>query len=210
MTLPRLYPILDTALLAKRGFPVLGAAEAMLEGGAQILQYRHKGHFSRCVYGQAQRVCELCRRFGAAFVVNDRADMARLLEAGLHVGQEDLPPAAARRILGPDGLLGFSTHNEAQLRAAEAEPVDYVALGPIFGTTSKERADPVVGLERLREWRRLTTRPLVAIGGITRENAAEVLAAGADAAAVISDLVPDPCTNTALRERIEEWKRIVR
>jgi thiamine-phosphate pyrophosphorylase len=210
MTLPPLYPILDTELLDRRSCPLETAAEAMLEGGAAILQIRHKGHFSRRRFEEAERVAALCRRFGAIVIVDDRADIARLLEAGLHLGQEDLPPRLARKVLGPEALVGFSTHNAEQLRAAAAEPADYLALGPIFETGSKRNPDPVVGLERLREWRPLTPRPLVAIGGITRANAIAVLQAGADSVAVIGDLLPESCTRDTLRQRMEEWQQLVK
>ncbi|SRR5579883_651295 len=210
MKLPRLYPILDTAALAARGMAVERAAEAMLESGAGILQLRHKGHWSRGLYEEAQRVAGRCAEEGALLIVDDRADFALLLGAGLHVGQDDLPPREARRLMGPDAVVGFSSHNPPQLREAGGEPVNYVALGPIFRTMSKQNPDPVVGLEQLRECRALVEQPLVAIGGITRQNAAEVLAAGADAVAVIADLLPEPCTAKSLRERVEEWQRLVR
>jgi thiamine-phosphate pyrophosphorylase len=209
MTLPRLYPILDTGALARRGCAVEVAARGMLAGGARILQFRHKGFFSWQVFEQAEQVAALCRRSGALLVVDDRADIAALLDAGLHLGQDDLPPAEARRILGPSRLLGFSTHNEEQLRAASTEPVDYLALGPIFGTQSKERPDPVLGVEALARLRPLAARPLVAIGGIARGNAAAVLAAGADSVAVIADLVPEPCTEESIRLRMKEWLKLV-
>lgn len=157
-------------------------------------------------------MAELCRQAGALFVINDRADVARLLDAGLHVGQDDLPPAEARRLIGPDAVLGLSTHNPAQFRAALMEPVDYVAFGPIFPTATKENPDPVVGLgllPELAEQARRSGRPLVAIGGITRARAHEVLAAGADSLAVISDLVPHPLTSVSLRTRIEEWLQLL-
>jgi thiamine-phosphate pyrophosphorylase len=143
-------------------------------------------------------------------MVDDRADFAVLLEAGLHVGQDDLAPADSRRLLGPDAVLGFSSHNAEQLLAAAAEPVDYVALGPIFPTASKQNPDPVVGLDELARLRPLLEKPLVAIGGITRADALQVLAAGADSLAVIADLFPDPCTTKSLRERMEEWQTLVR
>jgi thiamine-phosphate pyrophosphorylase len=209
MRLPRLYPILDTGTLARLACPVAEAAAAMLAAGARLLQFRHKGHFSRAVFEQAEQVGALCRQAGAQFIIDDRADIALLLEAGLHVGQDDLPPADARRLLGPDRVLGFSTHNLAQFTAALAEPADYLAFGPVFLTATKENPDPVVGLDQLRRMRRLADRPLVAIGGITRYNALEVLAAGADSVAVIADLYPDPCTPAALRARMEEWQQLV-
>jgi len=209
MLLPRLYPILDTATLERCGCPVTAAAQAMLAGGARILQFRHKGHYSRAIFEQAEQAAELCRRAGALFIVDDRADIALLVDAGLHVGQDDLSPGDARRLLGPERVLGFSTHNEAQLTAALAEPADYLAFGPVFPTVTKERPDPVVGLEELRRMRRLADRPLVAIGGITRYNALEALAAGADSLAVIGDLYPELCTAESLRARMEEWQQLV-
>jgi thiamine-phosphate pyrophosphorylase len=179
----------------------------MLDTGAGILQIRHKGHWSRVIFEQAVRVARQCEQAGALVIVNDRADIALLLNTGLHVGQDDLPPRDARRLIGPASVLGYSTHNAEQLAAAVQEPVSYLAIGPLFATQSKINPDPVVGLERLREWRRLTTKPLVAIGGITRENASAVLEAGADAVAVISDLLPADCNTTSIRERFQDWQR---
>ncbi len=200
--LPRFYPILDTETVSRRGALVVDAAREILEGGAEILQIRHKGFFSRAVFESMESVAALCKTFGARFVVNDRADLAALLGAAVHLGQEDLPPSAIRRIVGPETLVGFSTHNEAQLVAAASEPADYLALGPIFGTSSKLNPDPVVGVEGFRRLRPLTARPLVAIGGITRANARDVLAAGADSLAVIGDLFSE---TGSLRQRVEEW-----
>ena len=161
------------------------------------------------MFEQAERIGELCRSAGAIWIVDDRADIAKLLDAGVHLGQDDLPPKLARRIMGSGGTVGFSTHNAEQLRAADDEPADYLAIGPIFRTPSKRKPDPVVGIERLSQWRPLTPRPLVAIGGITRENAASVLAAGADSVAVISDLLPEVCTRKSLRQRMDEWQQLV-
>src|SRR5437016_5805229 len=126
--LPRVYPIRDTESLARRGVALPVAAAAIHEGGAGILPLRHKGHWSREVFEASKRVAELCREAGAQLVVDDRADVAMLLGAGMHVGQDDLPPRDARRLIGPDPLLGFSSHNVQQLCAAGGEPVDYVAL----------------------------------------------------------------------------------
>jgi thiamine-phosphate pyrophosphorylase len=202
MALPSFYPILDTDAAARRNVDAVKAAGQILEGGAQILQFRHKGFWSRGVFETLQRVAELCRDAGVVFVVNDRADFAKLVGAGLHLGQDDLPPSAARDVVGTATMIGFSTHNEAQLRAAAEEPADYLALGPIFGTASKANPDPSVGLEGLRKLRPLTKRPLVAIGGITRENAGLVLEAGADSVAVIGDLFPE---DGDIRSRVKEW-----
>jgi thiamine-phosphate pyrophosphorylase len=206
--LPRVYPILDTETLARRGCPPETAALALLEGGARVLQFRHKGHYSRSVFEQAERVAAHCRAAGVPLIVDDRADIALLLDAGLHLGQSDLPPRDARRLLGPARILGFSTHNPQQLAAALAEPIDYLAFGPIFPTRSKENPDPVVGLTSLQETSK-GAGPLVAIGGITRDNALDVLAAGADSVAVIHDILPETCTFSTLRARMEEWLILV-
>jgi thiamine-phosphate pyrophosphorylase len=207
-TLPRLYPILDTGVLERRGLELVETAVAMLEGGARILQIRHKGLWTARVFGQARTVAALCREAGAAPIVNDRADIALLIGAGLHVGQDDLAPADARALLGEAAMIGYSSHNAAQLRQAAAEPVDYVALGPIFGTASKQNPDPVVGIDELSRARALTEKPLVAIGGITRDNASSIFAAGADAVALIADLLPEGATAADVRRRIEEWRAI--
>ena len=200
--LPAFYPILDTEVAARCGIDPVNATAAMLQARVRILQFRHKGFLSREIFDQMERIARLCREAGVMLVVNDRADIARLMGAALHLGQDDLPPAAARRVTGADTVIGFSTHNERQLRASEAEPVDYIAFGPIFGTASKQNPDPVVGVEELRRLRLLTTRPLVAIGGITRANALEVLKAGANSVAVIGDLFP---RDGSVRDRASEW-----
>ena len=189
--LPRFYPILDTQVALKYGIEPVEAARQILRAGARILQFRHKGFLSREAFGWLEQIAELTCKAGVLLVVNDRADLAKLFGAGLHLGQDDLPPSAARSIVGSDAMVGFSTHNEAQLLAAAHEPADYLALGPIFGTATKENPDPVVGLHELRRIRPLTARPLVAIGGINRANARSVLDAGADSIAVIGDLFPD-------------------
>jgi len=208
MKVPRVYPILDTAVLAARDFPLTRAAAALIEGGAGILQLRHKQHWSRATFDDARSIARMCREVGAIFIIDDRADIAMLLEAGLHVGQDDLPPRDARRLMGPDALIGFSSHNVPQVCAAGGEPVDYVAFGPVFATQSKRNPDPVTGIEALKGCRELVEKPLVAIGGITRETAPAVWAAGADSVAVISDLVPAELTSTSLRQRMEEWQRL--
>jgi thiamine-phosphate pyrophosphorylase len=204
--LPALYPILDTGTVNRRGIGVVAAATQILEAGAQILQFRHKEFFSREVFAELEQVAALCREARAMFVVNDRADIARLTSAGLHLGQEDLLPVDARLVVGAETVIGFSTHNERQFREALAQPADYLAFGPIFSTASKENPDPVVGLDELSRLRALTKWPLVAIGGITRANARSVLAAGADSVAVIGDLYPE---DGEIRARVEEWLRIL-
>jgi thiamine-phosphate pyrophosphorylase len=179
------------------------AAEDLAAGGVTLLQYRNKNSAAPRVLEDAR---ELRRRLGKSFrlIMNDRADLC--LAAGydgLHVGQDDLSPDGARRVIGPDRWLGVSTHNPEQLQEADATTADYIAVGPVFVTRSKERPDPVIGVEGVRRARQLTRKPLVAIGGITRTNALEVIQAGADSVAVISDLVRDP------RKSAEEFFRIL-
>jgi thiamine-phosphate pyrophosphorylase len=206
MVLPRFYPILDTEVALRRSFDPVKAAGQVLDGGAKFLQFRHKGFLSREAFAWLEQIAKLARATGATLVVNDRADLAKLFGAGLHLGQDDLLPSVARRVIGPDAIVGYSTHNEAQLRAACDEPADYLALGPIFGTTTKDNPDPTVGLDELRRLRPLSDRPLVAIGGITRANARQALQAGADSVAVIGDLFPE---DGQVRARIEEWIRLL-
>lgn len=207
--LPEFYPILDTGVLAARGLSAVEAAEAILQAGARVLQFRHKEFFSREMFEDARRVAAICRSAGALFVMNDRADFAKLLDAALHLGQDDLAPADARTLLPAPTIIGFSTHNREQLRAGHAQPVDYLAIGPIFATGSKGNPDPVVGGMELAALRALTNKPLAAIGGITRATAHSILDAGADSLAVIGDLYPETSiTKLDLRKRAEEWLAI--
>jgi thiamine-phosphate pyrophosphorylase len=199
------YPILDTASLPD---PLL-AAEAWLEAGARILQFRHKTFWSRDTFALAERIRDLCLQTNATFVINDRADYAALLNApALHVGQEDLTPTEARRVVAPETVIGFSTHNPAQLTASQNEPADYLAFGPVFPTASKQNPDPTVGIETVALARTLTQKPLVAIGGITLDNAQACFAAGADSLALISALIPRPCTKQALKARMTDWLQL--
>jgi thiamine-phosphate pyrophosphorylase len=207
--LPRLYPILDSGVLAARGCALETAARALIEAGAGILQIRHKARWRRSSFAEAERIAALCRNRGVPLVINDRADIAALLTAGVHVGQDDLAPRDARRLVGADAMLGYSTHNAAQLAAGDNEPVSYLAIGPIFATASKDNPDPVLGLSGLARVRPLTNHPLVAIGGITRKNARSVLAAGADSVAVIGDLLPEVVTMESLRNRFDEWIQLI-
>lgn len=204
--LPRFYPILDTAALAQRCSPV-SAAEALIHAGVRVLQYRHKDAWKQSHFDEAKAITTLCHEAGVLFVLNDRADFARLLGAALHIGQDDLPPVAARRIMS-DEVMGLSTHNEEQLSRGNEEPVEYLSIGPVFDTNSKARPDPVLGIEGIRALRALTEKPLVAIGGIDLLNAQEVLAAGADSVAVISALLPETSDRKAVRRRAEEWIRL--
>jgi thiamine-phosphate pyrophosphorylase len=188
VTLPqRLYAIVDPL---DTGRDPIALARAMLAGGARLLQLRLKSTATGALLATAHAVRDLTAARGATFILNDRADVALACGAdGVHLGQDDLPVAAARAILGPDKRIGFSTHSETQLAAAREAGADYLAFGPIYATTSKSAADPVLGCERLRAARALCTGPLVAIGGITTATAPLVLAAGADAVAVIAALV---------------------
>jgi thiamine-phosphate pyrophosphorylase len=205
--LPAFYPILDIAALSAQSVDPTAAAAAILESGARILQLRYKEHLSRSMFDRASCLANLCTKHNATLVINDRADVARILACGLHVGQDDLPPAEARTVAGK-GLLGYSTHNAEQLKAAPEDP-DYLALGPIFATGSKHNPDPVVGLDQLRQWRPLSKRPLVAIGGITLDNAREVIDAGADSVAIIGGLYAGPLTLDLLRKRTDEWLKLL-
>jgi thiamine-phosphate pyrophosphorylase len=209
MNLPVLYPILDSALVESKGCSPLAAADALLSAGARILQWRCKDSVTRSRFDELDSISLLCRKHAARFVVNDRADLARMLGAVLHVGQDDLPTSIARELIGLQGTIGLSTHNTRQVVEADSLPIDYVAFGPIFPTRTKADPDPVVGLDRLRQIRRLTSKPLVAIGGINRGNVRDVLDAGADSVAVISDLLPELCSRENIRRRLAEWHDIL-
>ncbi|HUK52371.1 MAG TPA: thiamine phosphate synthase [Candidatus Binatia bacterium] len=185
--IPPLYAVLSADLFP--GEPE-DCASKLADAGVQLIQYRNKQASSRELLRVARGLSALSRAHDFRFVMNDRADIALLAGAGgVHVGQEDLPVEAARRVCGPACWVGVSTHNLEQLRAAAATSADYIAVGPVFQTGSKANPDAVVGLDFVRQARALTNKPLVAIGGITAERAAEVYAAGADSLAVISDLV---------------------
>jgi thiamine-phosphate pyrophosphorylase len=196
---PFAYPIVDAARL--RGRDVATVVDLLARAGARLIQLRVKTHADRERLALARAAVAAARASGARLVVNDRADIAAISGAdGLHVGQDDLPPAEARAVIGPGMILGVSTHGLAQLAAAASAPVDYVAIGPVFATRSKDDPDPVVGLEMVRRARAMVSRPLVAIGGITRANARDVVAAGADGVAVISDLLDAPDLGRAFAE----------
>lgn len=209
MILPPVYPILDTETAARCACSLREAAEALVAGGAHILQFRHKQQWTREIFAQAAWVRDLCREAECTLVINDRGDYAALLEAGLHVGQTDLLPALARNLIGR-AVLGLSTHTARQLAQAGQEPVDYVALGPIFTTHSKQQPDPVVGVEGLRAWRHLAPQPLVAIGGITRQSAPAVWQTGAASVAIISDLLPAGAAADEIKERMKAWRQLAR
>ncbi|MFN2453517.1 MAG: thiamine phosphate synthase [Pyrinomonadaceae bacterium] len=196
LQLPKLYPITDRRLSGLSHAEQLGQ---LCVGGATFVQLREKHLAPKDFYTEAEAALRVARERGVRVIINDRVDIALALGAdGVHLGQDDLPPEVARRILGERAIIGFSTHNLEQAREALRLPVDYIAIGPVFATASKENPDPIVGLKLLRDVRALTgTMPLVAIGGITRENAPAVLKAGADAVAVISLLLAEPAQITA-------------
>ena len=201
--LPKLYPITDRRL---SGLSHAEQAALLIEGGAAFIQLREKHLSPREFYAEAEEALKVARARGAKLIINDRADIALAIGAdGVHLGQDDMPPEAARTLLGEAAVIGFSTHNVEQAVAAARLPVDYVAVGPVFATTSKEKPDPQVGLEGLRRVREAVGASvrLVAIGGITRENARSVLAAGADSVALISALLSpkDPAEITRLTRR---------
>ena len=217
MNLPRLYPIIDLACFATAPDPISAVArfaEDLVRGGATLLQYRDKsGDMRRAL--SCVRELRRVTRGRAALIVNDRADLCLAAGAdGVHLGQDDLSPVAAWEIFAaiepsPSNhkrealVIGFSTHNLDQVREADSLPVDYIAVGPVFATASKAIPGPVVGLEGVRQARAVTSKPLVAIGGITRRNCRPILESGADSVAVVSDLLESPV------KALEEFLRIL-
>ena len=189
--LPPVYPITDQE---RSGLSHTEQVQLLARGGAQLIQLRDKHSSPREFYREAARALALARELQVRIVINDRVDITLALKAdGVHLGQDDMPPAAARRILGERTVIGFSTHDLQQAADSLELPVDYLAFGPIFPTSSKTDSEPVVGLDLLTRVRGLIgEKPLVAIGGITLTNVAEVLRAGADSVAMISALVDDP------------------
>jgi len=229
VSLPRLYAILDAGFLPDSE-AMLAVAKELVAAGCTLFQYRNKSGNARVMLEQARELKRVLstrdqnphfsqnqeevghpNSDGSAriessvrLIMNDRADLCLAAEFdGVHVGQDDLLPESVRAMIGPDRWLGVSTHNPEQLREADLTSADYLAIGPVFTTSSKEKPDPVVGLEGVRRARALTRKPLVAIGGITLANAASVIEAGADSVAVISDLLRDP------RKSAEEFFRIL-
>jgi thiamine-phosphate pyrophosphorylase len=193
LVLPRFYPILDAGLLLGAGLSIESFARELRAAGVRFLQYRDKDAADELLLERAAMLHRVFPVSDSCLILNDRVPL--VLSAGydgVHVGQEDLSPADARRVLGSDMVVGVSTHSESQLLDAAVSPVDYVAIGPVFATSSKRVPDPVVGLEGVRAARAITDKPLVAIGGITRANCAAVIEAGADSVAVISDLIQNP------------------
>ena len=201
LVFPRLYAIIDSALLTTSE---LALAEALAKSGVELIQYRNKTASSRSLFQTSQKLVDVLSPHGVRFVVNDRPDIALLVHAdGVHVGQEDLSVEDARAICGERSWVGISTHTLEQLAAADRTSADYIAFGPIFPTTTKQNPDTVVGTDLLRRARQLTRKPLVAIGGITRERAAEVYGAGADSLAVARDLIQAVNPGARVREYLE-------
>ena len=225
VNLPRLYAILDASFFPNPD-AMFRAAEQLVAGGCTFIQYRNKSGNARIMLDQALTLKNLlagdvpllAEVAGSGkrvrLIMNDRADLCLAADFdGVHVGQDDLSPESVRQIIGPGDKenarwLGVSTHNPEQLRDADRTSADYLAIGPIFATSSKANPDPVVGVEGVRRARALTRKPLVAIGGITRANAASVIEAGADSVAVISDLLRDG--PGSIRKSAEEFFRILR
>ena len=187
MAPPPLYIILDSQFSSKPFGPLL---ETFANAGACWVQLREKTASSKAFFEKAQTLVSLCRRYGLSVIINDRVDIALLTDAdGVHLGQDDLPVEEARKILGPDKVIGVSTHNLEQALEAQRSTADYVAIGPVYRTASKQNPDPIVSREELKVIRSQITKPLVAIGGITVENAAGLYDLGIDSLAVIRDIL---------------------
>ena len=189
--LPTIYPITDTRV---SGLSHLEQVRLLVEGGSRFVQLREKRATPREFYAAAVECVEFARPLGVKILINDRVDIALVTGAdGVHLGQDDMPPDAARRVLGPEAIIGYSTHSTQQAIAAAAMPVDYVAIGPVFETSTKENPDPMVGLDGVAAVKSaIGQMPLVAIGGITRANLADVIGAGASSVAMISGVLADP------------------
>lgn len=206
LELPKIYPLTDASL---SGLSHAGQTAALIEGGARFIQIRDKNAPSDELYDAAAECVRIAQDAGARIIVNDRADIALAAGAhGVHLGQTDLPAAEARELLGGAAIVGLSTHNLEQVAEALRLPVDYIAFGPVWPTRTKENPDPVVGLELLREAKRIAGDvPVVAIGGITRSNAAATLSAGADSLAVIGSLHRGP---GSIADRLRELSAAAR
>lgn len=202
MKLPRVYAITDVQL---SGLSHAEQVELLSLGGATLVQLREKEMPAREFYEQAKAAVDVAVRRGVQLIVNDRVDVALAVGAhGVHLGQDDMPPEAARKLLGSTALIGYSTHNIEQAIAAAKLPIDYLAIGPIFATTTKSDTAPVLGLEGLRAVRQsIGPFPLVAIGGITHANARAAIEAGADSVAVISALLSDPTHITEATRKLK-------
>jgi thiamine-phosphate pyrophosphorylase len=189
-SLPSFYAIIDAGVLVKRDVELSYFARVIRDAGVQLVQYRDKDAGSQTILRNAEIIRDIFEGSGCSLMMNDRADLAVLAGwNGVHLGQSDLSPEDARRVVGAERWVGVSTHTEEQVRLAELSFADYVAVGPVFATGTKRDAEPVIGLAGITLARALTTKPLVAIGGISRANARSVIEAGADSVAVISALI---------------------
>jgi thiamine-phosphate pyrophosphorylase len=197
----RLYPLTDVRL---SGLSHAEQVAMLIEGGVSLIQLREKHLSPREFYRQAEEAMRVARKRGVRIIINDRVDLGLALDAdGVHLGQNDFPPEAARRLMGDQAIIGVSTHNVNQAIRAAKFPIDYLAIGPIYDTPSKENADPPVGLAGLRQVRQAVGNiKLIAIGGISPANALQVLEAGADAVAVISALLAHPAEIVARTKRL--------
>jgi thiamine-phosphate pyrophosphorylase len=205
LVLPRLYVILDAALLK---IPVKECAKSLVDAGVRLIQYRNKRASGRELFETSRELAAFLNPLGVHFIVNDRADVAALAGAGgVHVGQEDLGVEQARAVIGEGKWVGMSTHNVGQFRGALETSADYIAVGPVFATGSKENPDPVVGVGFVRETRGLTDRPIVGIGGITLDRAVEVIEAGADSVAIIGDILGAENVGKRAREYVDLLER---
>jgi thiamine-phosphate pyrophosphorylase len=201
LSLPKIYPLTD------RGLARMSHAEQvskLIQGGASFIQLREKTLPAFPFYEDAKAALSVARQHGAKIIINDRVDLALVLGVdGVHLGQDDLPPEQVRRLLGPQSIIGFSTHSVEQAKDALRHPIDYLAIGPIFATETKTDTAPVVGLHGLSEVKAIAeTIPVVAIGGITETRIADVLDAGADTVAVISSILQNPATIVSTTQRL--------
>jgi thiamine-phosphate pyrophosphorylase len=205
LVLPRLYVILDAALLK---IPAKECAKSLVDAGVRLIQYRNKRVSGRELFETSRELAEYLNPLGVQFIVNDRADVAALAGArGVHVGQDDLGVEQARKVIGDGIWVGVSTHNAGQFRAALETSADYIAVGPVFATDSKENPDPVVGVGFVRETRAMTDKSIVAIGGITLERAAELIEAGVDSVAIISDILRAENVGKRARQYVDLLER---
>ena len=197
----KVYPITDVRLT---GLSHAEQVTLLIQGGATLIQLREKDLSPREFFHQARAALAVARAHEVRIIINDRVDIALALHAdGVHLGQDDMPPHAAREILGGEALIGYSTHNLSQAISASTLPIDYLAIGPVFPTSSKSKPDPVVGLAGVTEVRGTVGQlPLVAIGGITAENIESVLKAGADCVAVIASVLANPLSIASNTERL--------
>ena len=201
---PRVYPITDERL---SGLSHAEQVERLAAGGATLIQLREKAASPREFYNAALEAMKVARRVGVQIIINDRVDIAMAVDAdGVHLGQGDVPPDHARRLLGENRIVGFSTHSVNQALEADRAPVDYIAIGPVFQTSTKENPEAIVGLEAIAAIKSQASKPLVAIGGITLALALSVIEAGADSVAVISDLFSTSDISERTREFIDRTR----